>query len=104
MQISEKIQEILRELPDKPGCYLMRDKSGRIIYVGKARSLRKRVRSYFRESSLRRAGPKVRGMVRQVADIEVVVVHNEAAAILTEGRLRLIVRSITLLSRMINGF
>jgi len=87
MTISDQLKEKLRNLPDKPGCYLMRDQNGKIIYVGKARSLRKRVRSYFREASLKSATPKVRGMIKTVRDIDIIVVHNEAAAVLTEGKL-----------------
>ena len=45
MSVPEKIKKALRALPDKPGCYIMRDRNGRIIYVGKARSLRKRVQT-----------------------------------------------------------
>jgi excinuclease ABC subunit C len=87
MKLPEQLKAKLRELPDKPGCYLMRDRSGKIIYVGKARSLRKRVQSYFRDANLRSAAPKVRGMVKCIHDIDIIVVHNEAAALLTEGKL-----------------
>jgi excinuclease ABC subunit C len=87
MNLPDKLKTKLKELPDKPGCYLMRDQNGKIIYVGKARSLRKRVRSYFRDASLSSATPKVRGMVKSVKDIDIIVVHNEAAAVLTEGKL-----------------
>jgi len=87
MNIPERVRTKLKDLPDKPGCYLMRDKRGRIVYVGKARSLRKRVQSYFRESSLRRGSPKLRGLVRSIADIDLVVVRTEAEAALTESRL-----------------
>ncbi len=87
MAIDPTLKAKLRELPDKPGCYLMRDRHGRIIYVGKAASLRKRVQSYFREATLRRGSPKLRSMVNSIADFEIVVLHNEAAAILTEGQL-----------------
>ncbi|MDP6490186.1 MAG: excinuclease ABC subunit UvrC [Kiritimatiellia bacterium] len=87
MNIPERVRTKLKELPDKPGCYLMRDKRGRIIYVGKANSLRKRVQSYFRDSSLRRGSPKLRGLVRSIADIDLVVVRTEAEATLTESRL-----------------
>jgi excinuclease ABC subunit C len=87
MDIPEKVREKLRALPNKPGCYMMRDRAGTIIYVGKAISLRKRVQSYFREAALRSGSPKLRGLVRHVADIDHIVVHNEAAAILTEGKL-----------------
>lgn len=66
---------------------MMRDEKGRIIYVGKAVFLRKRVQSYFRESSLRKADPKLRGLIKSVCDLDCIVVHNEAAAILTEGKL-----------------
>lgn len=87
MNHSSRIREKLRDLPDKPGCYLFRDRRGRIIYVGKAASLRKRVQSYFRDATLRSANPKLRGLVRSVADLDIVVVRNEAEAVLTEGRL-----------------
>ena len=87
MELPDKLRAKLRTLPDKPGCYLMRDQNGKIIYVGKARSLRKRVQSYFREASLRSANPKHRGLVKSVCDLDIIVVHNEAAAVLTEGKL-----------------
>jgi excinuclease ABC subunit C len=86
-QVSEKLRRILEELPDKPGCYLMRDRRGRIIYVGKAASLRKRVQSYFRAGTWRRADPKLRGLVRSVDDLDYVVLRNEAEALLTESQL-----------------
>ncbi len=85
--LPEIIQRKLRELPDAPGCYLMRDRRGRIIYVGKAASLRRRVRSYFRLAARRSADPKLRGLVHSIADFDVQVVRNEAAALLTESRL-----------------
>ncbi|MDD5676425.1 MAG: excinuclease ABC subunit UvrC [Kiritimatiellae bacterium] len=81
------IRRKLRELPDKPGCYLMRDRHGRIIYVGKAASLRHRVRSYFHRATLNRADPKIRGLVKSIADLDVIVLRSEADAILTEGKL-----------------
>jgi excinuclease ABC subunit C len=65
----------------------MRDRRGKIIYVGKAVSLRRRVQSYFRASTQRDASPKVRSMVNSVADLETIVVHNEAEALLTESTL-----------------
>ncbi len=87
MQLSSILKAKLRALPDKPGCYLMRDSSGRIIYVGKAASLRKRVQSYFRAAALRSAPPKTRSLVHSVADLDVVTARNEADAILTENKL-----------------
>lgn len=85
--MNPELKQILRELPDKPGCYLMRDRKGTIIYVGKALSLRKRVQSYFRPSTIRTAAPKLRSMINSVEDLDVVVVRNEAEALLTEGNL-----------------
>lgn len=87
IEVSERLREKLRNLPDKPGCYLYRDRNGVIIYVGKAVSLKRRVSSYFRESSLRKGTPKLRGLVHSIADLEWIVVRNEAEALLTEGRL-----------------
>ena len=87
MDLPESLRAKLRNLPDKPGCYLMRDARGRIIYVGKAISLRKRVQSYFRDASLRSASPKQRGMVKSITDIDIIIVRNEEEALLTEGRL-----------------
>jgi excinuclease ABC subunit C len=87
MDLPDKVKEKLRDLPDAPGCYLMRDARGRIVYVGKAASLRKRVGSYFRRATLRSADPKLRGLLKSVADLELVVVRTEAEAALTEGRL-----------------
>ena len=59
MEFSKAIRDKLRTLPDKPGCYLMRDRDGKIIYIGKAASLRKRVQSYFRAHTLKTAQPKI---------------------------------------------
>ncbi|MEI6150440.1 MAG: excinuclease ABC subunit UvrC [bacterium] len=87
VQISDQLRRTLEDLPDKPGCYLMRDRRGRIIYVGKAASLRKRVQSYFRAGTWRRADPKLRGLVRSVDTLDYVVLRNEAEALLTESQL-----------------
>ena len=87
MDISDKVKRKLAELPDKPGCYVMRDRRGRIIYVGKALSLRKRVQSYFRDATLRSASPKLRGLVHSVDDLETILTRTEAEALLMESRL-----------------
>ena len=87
MDLPEKVASKLRDLPNKPGCYMMRDGRGSIIYVGKANSLRKRVQWYFRRATRRSADPKLRGLIKSVADIDYIVVRNEAEAVLTEGRL-----------------
>jgi len=87
MNIPEAVKQKLRDLPDQPGCYLMRDQLGRIIYVGKAVSLRRRVQSYFRHATFRGAGPKLAGLIKSVANLDIIVVDNEASALLTEGEL-----------------
>lgn len=87
MQVSDQVKKKLQTLPDKPGVYFMRDKHGKIIYVGKAVSLRNRVRSYFRQGTLRSAEPKLRGLIRSIADFEFLVLRNDAEATITEGRL-----------------
>ncbi|AKJ63726.1 excinuclease ABC subunit UvrC [Kiritimatiella glycovorans] len=87
MNWPESIRRKLDALPDRPGVYLMRDRRGKIIYVGKAASLRKRVRSYFRPSTMRRGDPKLRGLIRSIADFDVLELRTEAEATLTEGNL-----------------
>ena len=87
MHWSEKVKQKLAALPDEPGVYFMRDRHGKIIYVGKAVSLRNRVRSYFRPGTLRQAEPKLRGLIRSIADFDMLVLRNDAEATITEGRL-----------------
>jgi excinuclease ABC subunit C len=72
-----------RQYPDQPGVYLMKDAEGRIIYIGKARSLRNRIKSYF-------AGEKdikTRFLVAHIADIEVIITHTEYEALILENNL-----------------
>ena len=85
MECSEKIKGILATLPDKPGCYLMKDADGTIIYVGKAINLKNRVRSYFQQSSDH--SYKTRQMVRKIRDIEWIVVASELEALILEMNL-----------------
>ena len=87
MNVPPLVREKLNALPDKPGCYLMRDRKGTIIYVGKAVSLRKRVQSYFRDSTVRTAPPKLRSLIHSVANLEVVPVRNDTEALLMESTL-----------------
>src|SRR6476660_772143 len=77
----------VHEVPHKPGVYLMRDRFNRVIYVGKARDLRKRVSSYFLPSKLAVADLKTRAMLDAVWDFETHVVRSEAESILLEGKL-----------------
>jgi excinuclease ABC subunit C len=76
-----------RELPNKPGVYLMRDRLGRVIYVGKARSLRKRVGQYFAPSRAMRWDPKTVALIESIAAFETFTVKSEAEALLLEGKL-----------------
>ncbi len=87
MDIPPRVKEKLQILPNKPGVYFMRDRQGKIIYVGKAASLRDRVRSYFHAATLRSADPKLRSLIHSIADLDFLVARTEAEAIITEGRL-----------------
>lgn len=79
------VRDRLATVPHRPGCYIMRDRRGDIIYVGKAKDLKRRVSSYFRPGA--RHPPKVRSMVSTVWDFEFMTVKNEAEALLTESSL-----------------
>ena len=74
-----------KALPERPGVYLMKDAAGRMLYVGKARRLRSRVRSYF--GSGRSLEPRVRALAERVATLDHVVTANEAEALLLEATL-----------------
>ena len=82
MDILPHIQGILDTAPGKPGCYIMKDAQGTVIYVGKAISLRNRLRSYFHLSA--QEDRKTRRLVRQIADIEWIVVGSELEALILE--------------------
>ncbi len=77
----------LQELPHKPGVYLMRDRLRRVIYVGKARDLKKRVSQYFVASRRRTADPKTLALLDSVWDLEWHTVKSEPEALLLEGKL-----------------
>src|SRR6195256_1428832 len=81
------LQKKVHEVPHKPGVYLMRDRFNRVIYVGKARDLRKRVASYFMPSKLAVADLKTRAMLDAVWDFETHTVRSEAESVLLEGKL-----------------
>jgi excinuclease ABC subunit C len=85
MSNSELIRDKLRHLPTRPGVYLMRGEDGEILYVGKAKSLRSRVRSYF--SSNHPESLKTRELVKRIADFETIVVNSEAEALILENNL-----------------
>jgi excinuclease ABC subunit C len=81
------LQKKVHEVPHKPGVYLMRDRFNRVIYVGKARDLRKRVGSYFLPSKLAQADLKTRAMLDATWDFETHTVRSEAESVLLEGKL-----------------
>ncbi|MGH7998636.1 MAG: excinuclease ABC subunit UvrC [Brasilonema sp.] len=81
----EHLERRLQEIPPEPGVYLMRDGSDRIIYIGKSRKLRSRVRSYFRDSQ--RLSERIATMVKQVTEIEFIVTDTEAEALALEANL-----------------
>ncbi len=83
--ISDHLKGILDTLPNKPGCYLMKNSAGNIIYVGKAVNLRSRVRSYFHSSA--DLTMKTRRLVQDIADIEWIVVDSELEALILEMNL-----------------
>ena len=74
----------VKRLPERPGVYRMLDAGGRVVYVGKARSLRSRVGSYFRADQLH---PRVQALVRAIAGIEVTVTSSDTEALLLEHNL-----------------
>ncbi len=84
-ELSEHIQGILATLPQKPGCYIMRDASGVVIYVGKAINVKNRVRSYFQERA--DMDRKTRKLVSHIADLEWIVVGSELEALILEMNL-----------------
>lgn len=77
----------LHDLPHKPGVYLMRDRFHKVIYVGKARDLKKRVSQYFMASKRHTADPKTQALLDSVWDLEWHTVRSEPEALLLEGRL-----------------
>jgi excinuclease ABC subunit C len=81
---SEKIASILSVIPEKPGCYMHLDESGTIIYVGKAKNLKKRVSWYFNKTH---DNDKTRVLVRKIRDIRYLVVESEEEAFLLENNL-----------------
>ena len=81
----ENLETRLKQLPDKPGVYIMKDSLDNIIYVGKAKSLKKRVRQYF--GSYGKSTMKVQSMVSNIADFEYIIVENEVESLILESNL-----------------
>ncbi len=85
MDIAPDLKALLESLPTKPGCYLMKDKSDRVIYVGKAVNLRNRVRSYFHNSAQQH--PRTQQLVRKITGIDWIIVESELEALILEMNL-----------------
>ena len=79
------LEEKLKTLPEKPGVYLMKDEKGKIIYVGKAKSLKSRVSSYFRNN--KHDSAKTRILVKKIEDLEYILTDTEAEALILENNL-----------------
>src|SRR5699024_10439109 len=79
-KIQEKIQEKLAVLPSEPGCYLMKDKNDTVIYVGKSKALKNRVRSYFIGAN----DKKTQRLVMEIVDFEYIVTNTEVEALILE--------------------
>src|ERR1044072_6620043 len=79
------LEEKLKTLPTAPGVYLHKDAGGKIIYVGKAKNLRNRVRSYFQSG--RGHDRKTRELVKRISDLEFIVTDNEVEALVLESNL-----------------
>ena len=87
IQQPAKLKARLKEVPSEPGCYLLRDGEDRILYIGKAKVLRNRVRSYFQSGGGHAHSPRIALMVRQVCEIEFIVTDSEAEALALESNL-----------------
>ncbi|MEB3191044.1 MAG: excinuclease ABC subunit UvrC [Snowella sp.] len=85
IQSPDRLEARLQEIPADSGVYLMRDRLGEILYIGKAKKLRTRVRSYFRESQVH--SPRIALMVQQIAEIEFIVTDTEGEALALEANL-----------------
>jgi excinuclease ABC subunit C len=85
--VIDQIRNKLSQLPNKPGIYLMKDRFGRVIYVGKARNLRKRVSQYFHPSRRWGWDLKLNALIEAIKDFDVHVVRSEPEAMLLEGKL-----------------
>src|SRR5512136_2897336 len=79
------LEEKLESLPGGPGVYQHKDSSGKVLYVGKAKSLRSRVRSYFQKS--RSLDPRIEQMLSKATDLEIIVTDSEVEALILEANL-----------------
>ena len=85
MIVSYNLKIKLNKLPRKPGVYILKDKEGKTLYIGKAKVLTNRVRSYFHKNA--QHAPKVLSLLRKVKDFEWIITGSEVEALLTEANL-----------------
>jgi Excinuclease ABC subunit C len=85
IQESQRLQNRLKEIPLEPGVYFMRDRHDQVLYIGKSKTLRNRVRSYFRDSQ--ELSPRIAMMVQLVYEVEFIVTDTEAEALALEDNL-----------------
>lgn len=85
LQTPEKLESRLKEIPPEPGVYFMKDAQDNILYIGKSKKLRTRVRSYFRQ--VQDHNPRIELMVHQIVDIEIIVTDTESEALALEANL-----------------
>ncbi len=83
--INQSLISTLKNIPSEPGCYLMKDKEDRLLYIGKSKNLKSRVRSYF--SSGEDLSPRISLMVRQINSIDFIVTDTESEALTLESNL-----------------
>ncbi|MBV8601635.1 MAG: GIY-YIG nuclease family protein, partial [Candidatus Eremiobacteraeota bacterium] len=80
-----QLEQTLAQTPDAPGVYMMLGENGRVLYIGKAVSLRNRVRSYFQDSAAHPA--RTQALVERIVDVRTVVTTNEIEALILEANL-----------------
>jgi excinuclease UvrABC nuclease subunit len=85
MALSKKGKSILKKIPKEPGVYIMKDGKNEILYIGKAKDLRNRVKTYFDSNTF--LSPQKIEMVRQIEDVEYIVVGSEEEALILEANL-----------------
>ena len=83
--LSDTLRLKLEALPTGPGVYRMKDEAEKVLYVGKAKSLRSRVRSYFQESGVAERGARIEALVARVADVDCIVTETEGEALILEA-------------------
>src|SRR3989304_4831986 len=85
MEVIKK--EVLKSLPSSPGVYLLKDKKGRLLYIGKAKNLRIRLRSYLTQNVVKDQRPQIPYLMQEICDLDYFVTQNERDALLLENSL-----------------